>query len=122
LIVTLVHVQIAILEVEWNFQPLALNRREQGGVDVEIDSVAKLVTFTRRRSFDAGRQVNGIVASGSALAKTAEQISKCFVTEKIQTFFRDFEMNVTRQRLRDFARSGPSALAFGALRLFFAEC
>jgi len=61
------------------------------------------------------------VPSGGALAKTAEQVSQRLVTEKIETFFSDFETNVTRQRLGDFTRTARSSLPLGALWLFFAE-
>ena len=52
LVITLVNVQIAVFEIERDGQTFALNRGEQGCVDVEVDRVAKLVTFTRRRGFD----------------------------------------------------------------------
>src|SRR6185369_14345078 len=91
-------------------------------VDVEIDRVAEFVTFACRCSFNAGREINGIVTSGSALTKTSKQIPKRLVTEKIESFFRNFETNVAWQRLREhFALSRRSTTLFGTLRWFFVK-
>src|SRR5215207_5109708 len=115
------NVQIAVFKIERDLQPFSLNRGKQGGVDVEIDRVAKLVTLARGCCFDACGEINGVVTSGRTFPKASEQTSQCFVTKKIETFFSDLETNVTRQRFRDFTRSGRSLLPFGALWLFFAE-
>ena len=72
-------------------KPFALNRREQRGVHVEIDRVAKLVRLAGRCGFHAGGQMRRIVSSQRTLAQTSEQISERFVTKKIETLFSDFE-------------------------------
>ena len=69
------NVQVAVLEIERHLQSFALNGGEQGGVDVEIDRVAKLVTLARDCRFDACGEINRVVASGGTLAKTPEQVS-----------------------------------------------
>src|ERR1700752_416946 len=94
------NVQVSILEIERHLQPFALNRGKQGGVDGEIDRVAEFVRFARRSGFNAGREINGVVASGGTLAETAEQVPKRFITEKVEPFFSNFETNVAWQRLR----------------------
>ena len=48
------NVQIAVFEIQRDFQTLALDRGEQSRIDVEIDRVAKLVTFTSGSRLDAG--------------------------------------------------------------------
>jgi hypothetical protein len=99
----------------------ALNRGEQRGVDVEIDRVAKLVRFAGGGGFDAGRKIRRVVTSGGAFAETAEQVSQRFVTEKVEAFFGDFEMDVARQRFGDFARARRCALSLVRLLWLLAE-
>src|ERR1044071_3214971 len=116
------NIQIAILEIEGNFQSFALNRREQCGVDVEIDRVAEFVTFACCSSFNPGREINSVVASGRALTKTSEQVSKGFVTEKIESLLGNFETNVAWQRLgKHLALSRGSTALLGMLRRFFVK-
>src|SRR5215204_6811789 len=115
------NVEIAVLEIKRHLQAFALNRGEQRRVDIEIDGVAKLVTFTRGCGFHASRKINCVVTSGSAFAETPKQISEGLVAQKIQAFFGDFETNVTRQRIRNFARSRHPILSLTTLRLFFVQ-
>src|SRR5215208_1680529 len=115
------NVQIAILEVKRHVQSFALNRGEQSGIDVEIDGVAKLVTFAGRGCLYTGREVDSVMAASSALAKTSEQVSQRFITQEIETLFRDFEADVSRQRIGDFALSITLALLLVCLLLFLVK-
>ena len=90
------NVQVLVLEIQRDVQPFALNCREQSRVDVEIDRVAEFVTFARSGSFNACREINGVVPACRALPKTAEQVSQRFVTEKVETFLSYFKANVSR--------------------------
>src|SRR5215212_4565515 len=114
------NVQIAILEVKRHVQSFALNCGEQSGIDVEIDRIAKLVTFAGRRCFYAGREIDCVMATSSALAKTSEQVSQRFITQKVETLFRDFEADVTRKRIGNFAVS-TLALLLVCLLLFLVK-
>src|SRR6267378_3196276 len=105
LIVTLMHVQIAILQIDRHLQTLALNRRQQRRVHVEIDRIAKLVGLARAFGFDTGGQMRGVVAAERTLAQTTKQTPQSFVTEKVETLLRHFEFHVARQWLTDVAWS-----------------
>src|SRR5215208_5406421 len=115
------NVQIAILEVKRHVQSFALNRGEQSGIDVEIDCIAILVTFAGRGCFYARREVDSVMATSNALAKTSEQVSQCFITQEIETLFRDFEADVSRQRIGDFALSITPGWMLVSLLLFLVK-
>src|SRR5215207_2972650 len=119
LVIALMNVQILVFEIERHFQSLALNRGKQCSVDVEIDGVAELVTFACRGRFNTGREINSVVASCGALAKTSKQVSECFVPQKIEAFFSHFKANVSRQWIGNFARPRSPTLLFARLWLLF---
>src|ERR1043165_3685084 len=112
------NVQVLIFEIERNVKTVALYRRQERGVHVEIDRVAKLVTLARGRGFNAGRKINGVVTTRRALAETAEQIAQRFVTEEVETFLGDFEAHVARQRFGKIALSVTTLLPLLLARLF----
>src|SRR5437870_10701434 len=104
------NVQIAILEVQRHAQAFSLNRRKQSGIDVEIDRVAKLITFADGGCFHAGGKINSVVSPGSAFAETSKQVSQCFVTQEVEPFFCDLEMHVAWQGIGNFAWTRSSLL------------
>ena len=63
LILALMHLEIAIFNVQWDLKPFPLNRVRQGSRDVEIQCVAKFVALGCTTGFDAGRGIARVVAT-----------------------------------------------------------
>src|SRR6267142_5895663 len=122
LIVALMHVQIAIFQIDRHLQSLALNRRQQGRVHIEVDRVAKLVGLARAFGFDTGGQMRGVVPAERALAQTAKQAPQSLVTEKVETLLSHLEFHVARQRLTNAAWSTMQLVAsLIRIRLLFTQ-
>src|ERR1700752_233940 len=90
------HLQVGVLDVERQVEPLALDcvRKRRG--DVEIQRVAELIGFGRPAGFDAGREVAGVMAPETGFAQRTEQVAQRFETEKVQTLVGDFESRLLR--------------------------
>src|SRR5918911_2925115 len=96
--------QVLVFQIERHAQTFALDGREQGRVDIQIDRIAELVELRGLRRLNAGGKVLRVVPPDGTLAETPQKISQRLVAQKIQPLLRQPEMDVARQRLTDFAR------------------
>src|SRR5438309_673815 len=69
LVLSLVYLQIGILDVERQLESLALNRTGERAGDIEIECVAEFVDLGSSAGLDSRRQVAGIVAAEAGLAE-----------------------------------------------------
>ena len=63
LVFALMDVEVGVLDVQGQLEPLALDRAGEGCCYVEVQSVAKLVQLGSAAGLDAGRHVAGVVAA-----------------------------------------------------------
>src|SRR5215471_1132619 len=88
------HLQIGVLDIEWQFQAIALNGRRKSSGDVEVEHIAKLILLGRSAALNSCGQVACIVPAKAGPTEGAEQVSQSLIAEKIQALIRDLKANV----------------------------
>src|SRR2546427_10413505 len=83
LIFALVDHQVGIVQLDGNLRPLAANSVEQGGADVEVEGIAKLVVPGDTAGLDPGGQITRVVPAKAALAERRQQVLQRFESEKV---------------------------------------
>jgi hypothetical protein len=69
LIFALVNHEVAVLHVDGNFSAFTADGVRQGGADIEIQDVAKLVGAGNAAGLDAGGKIASIVTAETAAAE-----------------------------------------------------
>jgi hypothetical protein len=101
----LAHLEIAVVDIEGNPQPLAGDRGEQGPAHVEVHGVAELPLLRRARGLDPRREVAGVVAAEGGLPHRPQEIAEGAVAEEVHGLLGELEAN-GRARLAVSAPAG----------------
>ena len=112
LVLALPHLKVLVFDVERHFETASGDGREQRGVDVQVQRIAKLVAFGRPVRFNAGRKLACVVPAKAGLAERPQQVLQRLVTQEVEGLVGDLELRLalrTRQRpalagLGDLAR------------------
>src|SRR5580700_6188394 len=88
------HLQVRVLEVQRQAEPLALNRIGERCSDVEVERVAEFVGSRSPAGFDAGGKITRVVPSEARFAERAEQVAQSFESEKVKALIGDFEFRL----------------------------
>src|ERR1035438_6187475 len=116
LIFALVHLQVAVFDVERQGEALALDGARERGRNIEVKRVAEFVGAGSAAGFDAGREVAGVVTSKAGFAERAEQGAQRLEAEEVEALVGDFKFSLWRV-LADLAADAGWARGIG--RLFF---
>ncbi len=87
------HVQIAILKIDRQLQPLAAQRREQRRVHVQIHRVAELVNLRRAAGLDAGSHIARVVRAEARTAQRPQQILQRLVAQEVDALVGDLDLH-----------------------------
>ena len=108
LVLALMHLQIAVLDVQRQVQAFALNRVRQRRGDVEVQRVAEFVGLRRAAGLDAGGLVARVVAAEVRFAQRAQQIAQRAKAEEVEPLVGDLEARL-RLRVADLPAGGRAA-------------
>src|SRR6266496_827599 len=78
------HLQVGVLDVQWQVQALALNGARQGRRDVEIECVAELILPRGAAGFDAGGHIARVVSPKAGFSERAEQVTQSLEAEEVE--------------------------------------
>ena len=118
LVLALMHLEVAVLDVEREAQSFALDGAGERGGDVKVQGVAELVGLGGAAGLDAGGLVASIVAAEAGLAERAHQVAQGAEAEEVESLVGDFEARL-RLRLAYLAAGGGAA--GGIVRLVHAD-
>src|ERR1035441_9668714 len=94
LVLTLVHLQVGILNVEWDCESFALDRTRERRCDVEIERVPKLVGLRRSTGLDARRQITRVMPPKTRFAERPQQIAQRLEAEEVETLVGNFKLSL----------------------------
>ena len=91
LVLALVDLQVAVFDVQRQFEPFALDCIRKRGRDVEVERVAELVGLRRSAGFYARGHVARVVTAKARLAERSQQVAQRFESQKIEALVGDLE-------------------------------
>jgi hypothetical protein len=94
LVVALVHLQIVVLQIQRQLQPLARNRRAKRCRRVQIQRVAEFVSPRSAARLNPRRPVPRVVPSKARFAQRPHQIAQRFEAQKVQALVGHLEADV----------------------------
>src|SRR6266404_4151667 len=84
LVLTLMHLQVTVFNIDRQMQPFTLNGGRKRGRDVEVESVAKLIGLGGPAGFDSGGQVARVMAAKAGAAQRSQQVAQRLEAQEVQ--------------------------------------
>ena len=86
------HLQVGILNIQRQFETLALNGARKRCRDVQVQRIAKFIAPRRSAGFDAGGHVAGVMAAKTRLPERSHEIAQHLVPKKVQALVGDLKL------------------------------
>src|SRR5215468_1442373 len=91
LILTLMHCQVAILQIDGDFDSLPLYCVRQRRADVEVKHIAEFIRARNSARLDPRREIARVVPAETASSERAEQVSQSLEAQKVDRFVGNLE-------------------------------